>query len=568
MNVDFENMDELFRDNLNGMRVEPDDKVWANIENKLGTRNINPFSAGTVDGIEIQPSVGLWSRIARTLWIRNFFRFTANQLNIYYVGAATMAIVGMFWLFNTTEIEFAENNSGTKELLSENVSANTDVLISIPEIVENEILTAEETAEIKEDISVKVNSENNNISGSTVTSSVVSENSTMEGSESVSQNESKTPISELDEGNELNVTNVFVDNNSRNEGFDLLVENTSDESSMIGMTDNRIEIKSMSPGLVLSGIQSPSILNAEIGNREFTASFIPDTVGWNANNEPIVMEPTKWFLNASSGISYTQSRVEAVTSEYENYAAIRNSRESGGLSKFSSAGLSLSMQHKNLLVSSGVNLFRHGETYTSNANEVIQKYYYQRFETGYYQYDTVFITNIDSMLSGNPYQVAHVNREWVSRKDSQLISDYDTLTFGDVSSLNQYTYFEIPITAGVMIERKKFDYSVQGGLIGGLFLSANGRTLSCCDQKTNVSLKNNIPYNKFLLSAVLETGLTYKVTNNLGIFGSAYIRQGLTNMASGNPGFRQVHTVTGVRFGVRYLFDRKEVPRRFFSKLN
>jgi hypothetical protein len=293
----------------------------------------------------------------------------------------------------------------------------------------------------------------------------------------------------------------------------------------------------------------------------------PDTVGVDAKGDPIVIETTKTALEVFGGSYSAKSIITPNNVENSGYITSRQANESNGFRPVATYGMDYLASFKNWMVKTGVNYSSYGEDYKYNYIQVFEKFHYETFETGYYQYDTIMITNIDSAINGVDYQEEYIEETYVEYTDSNLIQESDTVDFGEFYSQNNYTYLEIPIMFGYELQKKKFNVSVRAGLINGIFLNSSGKTLSTSSEYSEMIINNKLPFRKYRPSAAAELSIGYNIYQNFEIFSEFAIRQDLSSIYDKSYNVSQKHILTGVKFGIRYIFDPSEAPNDFFKRL-
>ncbi|MBU0763910.1 MAG: hypothetical protein KJ607_03640 [Bacteroidetes bacterium] len=597
MESELGNIGEILREGLENHRVEPDSRVWDNIEQELGARQLSRFNKDTFERLAVQPSARLWQIISRKLWLYHFYRFTPNQFNIYYLTASLVIATGITAIIlsgTQNPASFVTENPAGHPSLTEGNNAPLSVRTENGMSGES---STDESVHIFSDAGTPTEfSGQNQTQPSGQSIAPASENSTaavkVAGTTSSSETEldagnSTLPASPDDDAgiaSEYGTTDAgyrvndsesgkgntgqkapdIIENEAFTAGEDVPLSTGTGNS---GSPEVKNEIQT-EPGITdirLAGRKACLIeINERVnlpdlpdGNTETITLEYPDTVGVNAQGEPIVIESDHWYLDFYVSPVYTNSRIFAVSPEYTDYAAQREDKESPAFTWIGSAGANAALSHKNIIFQTGINYSGFGETYTNYVNTLERKDFYDYFSSGHYNYDTIMFTQVDSMLEGSSYQVPYVCSTWVETTDSALVTDIDTIRSGPVDFRNTYRYLEIPVAIGYELKHNRFTYSLKAGLITGIFLNASGKTLSLQDDLYSTDLSAELPFNKFAFSTTAALGVTYDAGHRIGIFGEVYYRHRLNSLFAGNYHVGQKHHLTGFRAGVRISLTKQ-----------
>lgn len=297
------------------------------------------------------------------------------------------------------------------------------------------------------------------------------------------------------------------------------------------------------------------------------AESVPDTVAYDKDNNPITIESDHWSLNLFGSSGYAKSQLYTDYNEFGQYVSIREGNESQSLNFLGSFGGDFSYTHKNILFQSGINVARFGEAYKYSYHVFLEDAHYDIFERGYYQTDTVWIVQVDSMLGGVTYLVPHLEQSWITTTDSTLVTSTDTLDLGLITSQNQYTYVEVPLSLGYEVRRDKLTYTIKAGVTAGMFVDASGKTLSMDDIHGVDNITGELPFNKFRYNATFGLGVAYDITSRIGVFGEFFYRHPLNYVYQPEYYFNQKLSYAGYKLGVRISLDREESWNRFLKGL-
>ncbi|MBI4648863.1 MAG: PorT family protein [Bacteroidia bacterium] len=549
-----QNIDGLFRDNLQGYKIEPGSNLWSKIEYILDSDPVGRYNHSNFEGLRINPSQGLWQKIAKKLWLYNFWKFTPNQINIYYALTSVIAISGIAIYFS-----FLPELNNKAQIVGNQIGTEMPGLI-IPEFLQPENERISEPQDEKQILKSTVRE--NNINKPADISAITQKISIS----SISSHDFS--IKPADEA--ILVKKIF-ETFSINDNIDfesVIAENsqylTEDETSF---TETNIipDIESINAKTIENIIEA---VNINISGREdvSTNSEFPDTVGKDYKGRPIVIETTHLSINFFVSPCYTTSLLNAKSPEFNSYTELRKKAEENKLTFPGGAGALFNMTYKNILLRSGVNYAGYGERFKHNERKIKVNYAYDYYQTGYNDYDTIWITNIDSLLEGSTYQVPYIRTTWVPTIDSQLVIKYDTVV-SFINKHNIYSYIELPVEIGYELNHGKFTGSLCAGMVTGILLKANGTTLSEYNYEQSVDLYNNLSFNRFVFSAIASAGITYKIGWNTSLFAEVYFKRGINSIYKDDYPLQQRHINTGCRFGVRYTFDKAERFDRFVSRL-
>lgn len=537
MNKEF-NIEDLFKDNFDGHKVEPKANVWNGISKTLWKRELRGFFKLSFENYQVLPSVAIWSSIARRLWFYNFLRFNPASFNVYYLGLAVSVITGIMISSNLknenlskliqqqylNENTITKNTIAPKNITSQNtqpVNNNQEIKNTIQPIVEN-------TNATKTDI-VRIPVANN-------TNKFVKKNNTAQ--QQVLHTVFNNP--ELTKKETLEEKTLTAFNSTNTNAV------STDQSNSFGASDKNIElslVKSRTPFLKLSSGNEVSM---------------PDTLGFNFFGAPIVFDKIHWSVDAWWSPIYNSTLYSNAKPEFTEYTGLLKNSSSEDIT-YSSYGADLNYSYKNWIFQIGISYSELGQKMRvpNTINDIRQNSHYNYFDNNVLIRDTLWFIDLDSLLQ-NPNDTVWLPKpvdSWQLQHDSTLVTINDTLkiTSNHIVS-NRYSYLEIPVMAGYEIRKGKISYAVKGGLAAGFFIRSSG-SIPAENGYENVSLNNTeFPYIKPNFTLLFSLGINYHLNNKLAIFGEPYIRKNLNSIFENRYIYSQKFQAVGVKFGIKYTF--------------
>lgn len=506
MDKNFKNIENIFKDNFKNLEIKPDDKVWAEIDNKIWLSNFKVYFNNLLNTSNLSVGAGVWTGISRKLWLKEFLSFNLARFNIYY--SFLIIIIGSTFVLYSPDNSIiqskkivVENSTISSEAISHNEATNENI------IAENTIQDSDNTVNTNQkSINTKI----------TVHKSNESSNKTIV----------KTEALKLD----TIITHESISQPSEKENL-----------SSIETRIKKIEHK------------RTLLLNNIVPNEK--PSLQEDTIGYDFKGEPIIADNSNWSLDFYVSPLVSTNYLLPKNKEYSGYIDARQYTDSPVL--LYSGGVNLNYNYKNLIVQSGVNLSALGETYNYE-NEVtcINTIDYYRYETsGYMEKDTISYLNLDSLMMGDTSYVSFIEYNWITTYDSILVIDYDTLkTIAALKERNMLKYYEIPLLIGFHVENNKYSCSFKGGVIAGLLYQSRGLTMDKRIYTDNITLNDKSVFMKTQFSLVLAANLAYKLNQNYSVFAEPYLRKTIKSIYPDEVKFSQKYESYGLKLGVRYQF--------------
>jgi opacity protein-like surface antigen len=546
MNINLENIDELFRDNL--------------------------------DTMEIKPSPSVKENVKRGMYYRNLIKKTYFKTGLSIVIISLISTLVFINLNNSSNNKIAQNNNvELKQINSTDLSENSPI------------------SNNKNSKSVNNNSKFNAAKNENIISNKTIENKEIENKEIIINNEVEKNVSNFDENSDTpeskvksnkietkkltksnnikkdkNINQFIAENNFKNDAVlnsnykqNTVIENeiTADKnvsnksSVIISSTQNKNLEKRKIESVQKMAYLSPILLNNK--NEVFIPVIqIPDdTIGFTVTGEEIITSSNHWFVGLNIAPFYSLSKYSISNEENLVLVDKLNSSSKGNLSY--SLGLEAGYNFKNISLISGIYYTQFNEKFNSEYQElsITTENYWEYNNITQTVYDTTSYINIDTLIQGDTNYVQIIDSTQITITDSTQANRNDTSTTNKkMTNINQYSYFEIPLTIEFTFNRvNKFSPFIRTGVIAGLHIKTKGFTY---DIENNQELieANNTPYMKANFWLLLGAGVKYKLNDKISILIYPYYRYNLNSIISDKNYYKQSLNNIGVNFGVKYKF--------------
>lgn len=498
----FQNIEDLFKDNLKNFEVTPHQKVWKGVQSNLWYSDIqNIFRNYT-----LQPANKVWRGIAFRLWFKSFITYSPTTLNVYN---------SLLVVFAGLSIYFVLNNAG--------INNNT---------IKNQVNLVSNLSELSEPIS----NQNHTVINSRLLNKVNNnENVADKGELATALNESAendlvtTGIISFEKNNVINTKNILTIHEP-------VLLNDESESVLI-ITDNS--------NISLLKKRSSNLYN-ENSDINFENRIEPeyDFKKWHWALEGFIMPMQNTATYKVKSVEYS-----GISKKYSENNISANTI---------SGGLMIQASHMNFS-------FQAGLSYSEFANRPKYQFSDYSFDTimvtqiipsGYYNYYTEHILDLDWYLQTGD------TTHWIDVLDSTFISTNDTVTqqqinanrsIGYKRTANTFSYFELPLIAGYRISQGRLNITLRAGVVLGMLNSVQGNIPSPYSEfGTDEILQNST--RKFMLSGVTGLELGYDATNHITIIASPTYRFNLLSLYRENYLVNQKLKSVGIKLGLRYNF--------------
>ena len=217
-------------------------------------------------------------------------------------------------------------------------------------------------------------------------------------------------------------------------------------------------------------------------------------------------------------------------------------------------GLAVNINYKKLIASLGMSYINVRKKVDYNLVNITltDKSYYDVFDNSYW--NVIFI---DSFFQTTPdtIWIFVYDSTYVPSIDSIFVNDYDTISnSANYNETNKYSYLEIPLIFGYTIfGSKKLSVDIKSGIITGILIRKNGKTVLPVNQKEIVDV-SALPLIKTNFSMYLSAKINYQVNNKFRIFVEPYYKKSLKSIYAQNYLLMEKRARWGFRFGMEYLF--------------
>lgn len=274
----------------------------------------------------------------------------------------------------------------------------------------------------------------------------------------------------------------------------------------------------------------------------------------------------RWFLDFYWMPSLSSTFYKTDNAEFEKLIEQKNNAVQSSLS-YNSFGISGGFFKNNMMIKAGLAYTNLADNYnfslilnnpTEKTNLVFNNNHYDFEQNGtYYNIDTV----------GGYYHYTYVqdsiihlyDSSWVDITDSSTVNMYDSIRFIQYDSLknkkylNNYTYFEIPLSFGYRFQYNNFEITPEVGIITGFLYKKEGMNISN-DLKNNETYIHTLPYKQLIISGTLAININYNISENLGIFIEPAYRQTIASFFNSSSIIKGNSKSFVVKFGIRKKF--------------
>ena len=124
----YNNIEDLFNNQLKNLEVNPTEKVWKGVKSNLWYSDIqNVFRNYT-----IQPASAVWRNIAFRIWLKSFLTFTPRVFNIYYLLAICVSGISVFYALNEvpkTGFKINDSNLTSINFIGSNKTTSQEAIL-------------------------------------------------------------------------------------------------------------------------------------------------------------------------------------------------------------------------------------------------------------------------------------------------------------------------------------------------------------------------------------------------------------------------------------------------------
>jgi len=546
MNLNLENIDNLFRDNLETMEITPSPSVKPVIKKRMFYRNLIK---------------GTYFRIASTAIVllivgsASFFILSNNNNSNKNISSSQIAEISSI---NNTEIKIDQTNSNKKNSKTKvnkpetkkNIADNNK--ITEKNIIPDNNITDNKTANKSNENHIVNNADKNIVEKQENSQVVKNKENNFKTAEKINTLATETQNNKKQETkinipayeiNSVNNTEKSTENNS------FAIEKSKSKSSL-----------NLPAQTAKKSIEKIDTKNAILLNKS-SQLYLPivnipdDTIGFTVSGEEIIATSNHWFVGLNISPNYSFINYSVNNQENSNLVNKLNSSSSNGLAF--DLGAEFGYQFKNISLISGVNFTQYNEQFNAEYEEtLIQDINYWEYNN-YTQtiYDTTYYVNIDSLIQGDTSYIQVIDSTQITITDSSLTSTSDTsISKQNMKYVNKYKYIEIPLTIEFTFNRvKKFSPFVRTGLITGLHIKTQGFTYNVENNEQLIE-NTDLAYVKANFWLLFGAGVRYKLNDKFSLMLYPYYRYHLNDLINDETYYRQSLNNMGIKFGVRYIF--------------
>ncbi|MFW5805512.1 MAG: hypothetical protein ACOCVX_03190 [Bacteroidales bacterium] len=461
-------IEDVFRETFENHAVKPPKSAWAGMRTSLDNLRLEHLSKSQLSNVSMHPSASLWTRIATRVWWKQFLRFNPARINIYYAG---MAIIGG----STAIVSLTNTESGTA------VSENTFSVEESFYVEKTNLLHPEKLEEKKQNADfMALRPEVEGHESESTEKQIASVSPSTNKSEGLKNNIVESSghgqvVSDAETGTVINDTGTpeqshVADNSATQEkSADVMSSMTvNDEQKREAEAISLVKLPSRWSLLVPVGYALPANNLGEIDAR-------PDTIAYDFAGEPIVKDINFFEQGWYSGVNLFTQDIAFLNNEVKEVYE-QNKHHSDFSYRF---GLRINMVRNYFMMQTGI--------YFSSINNVFEH--------------TQKLTLIEDDIDGRviwPYE-------------SDTIYHNTTHKYH-----NTYSYFEVPVLAGLHLEGINFATNIKTGPVFNYISGVNANlVLNADNQLCSVDKSSCIrPGVRWVISA----DMIYKFGNKLSVY--------------------------------------------------
>lgn len=584
MNLDFENIDQLFEDSLEGMEITPSPKVKLMVQQNMFWQNAVKslfFKAGLSIVTLMSVAGAFWYASSTGPKTTDIAIENEMQTGLAVETVHSKNIVSNEIAFNDVNINSnqEQNTTETKDILKQTINPiepKTNQSIELERESETQTINKRPTqkTKIKTNTEATVSSEERlgipENQGSK-RSKLMPEDIKIEkqtniketSTEQLTKREQVNTVTDTQEQKSL-ASNTGV-HSSPKRTIDVLgtqapianVLSSSDGSSK----DNPVTIEDQSSPQINKINKMPARSVQEIILAEFPSSEIlddayrwfEDTVGVNVKGEPIVLSSDRWSVGLYGQGHYTMSRFKSSESEQKDLSILNKAAIKPALSY--GFGAEVSYQFKQLSVGLGLQYERYEQTFTATENNlnIEQINTWNRFDVDHWQVDSTAYLNIDSLWAGDTILVYVKDSVNLLTKDSTLISRTDSnWTESTLNLRNVYQYFEIPIFFDYTFNRsEKWQPFARVGLVTGVYIKSKANIIISDGQRL---VLDDLPFAKFNFWGHLGLGIKYNMNKKWTAYSQVHYKFNINAILKDDSSLEQSIDPISLRLGIQYHF--------------
>ncbi len=531
MNVDLNNIDDMFFNSLENIEVKPSATVKEKIKKRMFYHNL-------MKNIYLQ--IGTFAFF--TIMLTSFIWFYTNSSinNVAETIDTTNNKINNIIVENTNKTK-TENNTKISDINTNNKSETT---ISKNNKPETEIIT-------EKNISTPVIK-------STKQDKLIANNTVLEPSKI----EQSTPINEKQEVTKTNIVIAQKTVKQQNSNYVKPITNYSKQEDITNNSaiNNQVILQKQTTkqhNISFLNYKNSVLLSQQVNTQTLKLSEVQipdDTVGYNINNKPIVLPSNHWYVDLYFSANYSNSNFINNSNEFASISDKLNNETKPALGY--NIGLNAGYKFKNIAINFGIAYSEFNQELDAKYNEqtLTNANYYEYTTTNEWQLDTTLYWNLDSLIQGDSVMTPIIDSSQITLVDSTIQTRVDTsISEKTAIKTNKYQYVEFPLTVEYVFNRgKKFSPFINGGLITGLLIKTSTYTYK--SNEGNLIQDNNTPYIKPNFWLVFGAGVRYNVNNKYSLMIYPYYRYNLKSIIENTNIYGQKMNIFGINFGIRYTF--------------
>jgi len=220
-----------------------------------------------------------------------------------------------------------------------------------------------------------------------------------------------------------------------------------------------------------------------------------------------------------------------------------------------SIGLGMNFHKKNNLFQVGVNYteYRQESKYKTIKHFPDTIFELDIIQGGYYDYQTIWVINLDSLILGDTVYVAIVDSQFVHTTDTILKQHIlNKRKIVDDNTSLRISYIELPITYGYRLTKGRTNLNIKLSIIPGLYTFSRGYIISPYSEY-GLLPSQKLSFNKFVLSGAVGLEFYHNVNDRLGIVAEPYFRHNFTQIFDKDFVINQKYKSYGlIKLGIRY----------------
>jgi len=506
MNLDFENIDQLFEDSLEGLELTPSAQVKTQVQKKM-----------------------FWHNASKNIFVR------AN-ITLLLI----LILVGSFLLFNDPKDNQNKDVSAINiEQIQVNASNHKNLNINKTPIKN----TNRQIGNNSESLATQTHNLSS-LSNSKLISSNIAKNNSKERTSNHSNLNTKSQEKLKAQNQTTNKSELSkVSEEKKSTPKQVLPSTNYQEKEDLDKTNiNFLLAKSDAS---LSQIPYPNLNNYPL---------IDDTVGINIRGEKIILPSNLWTVGAYVRPNYSTTRFNNTnTSENQDISNINSNAHNPAYSY--GFGLELSYQFKQVSLGGGLAYSK----YAQNFNALEKSLETQEFDFWDYTYvenwditNTSYL-NLDSLLQGDTVITVITDSTKYITQDSTLNSRIDSAWLEKpFANKNIYQYFEIPLFVEYSFNRSKtWQPFIRVGLITGIYIKSKSYYTNTHGEIKDAS---TMPFTKFNFWGHTGLGIKYNLSNKISTYFSLNYRYNLNAIVKDKQYFNQHLDNVGITISLQYHF--------------